>query len=109
MGVYLLYTTAPSEEEAKRMAKELLEKGLIACANVSPISSLYRWKGKLTEEREAAMILKTRAERVEEVVRELRRVHPYELPCIVYFPVTGGLPEFLRWVEESTKISEERG
>jgi periplasmic divalent cation tolerance protein len=99
----LLYVTAPSEEEAKRMAKELIGKKLVACANIFPISSLYRWKGKLQEEREVAMILKTSAERVEEVIRELRRIHPYEVTCILCLSVSGGLPEFLRWVEEETR------
>jgi len=99
----VLYMTAPSEEEAKRMARELIGKKLVACANIFPISSMYRWKGELQEEREVAMILKTSAERVEEVIRELRRIHPYELPCILSLSVSGGLPEFLRWVEEETR------
>ena len=99
----LVYVTAPSEEEARKMARELIEKKLAACANIFPISSLYRWKGKLQEEREVAMILKTSVERVEEVIRELRRIHPYELPCVLSLPVSKGLPEFLRWVEEETR------
>jgi periplasmic divalent cation tolerance protein len=101
----VLYVTAPSEEEAKRMARELIGKKLVACANIFPISSLYRWKGELQEEREVAMILKTSAERVEEVIRELRRIHPHELPCILSLSVSGGLPEFLCWVEEETQPS----
>jgi periplasmic divalent cation tolerance protein len=99
----VLYVTAPNEEEAKRMARELVEKKLVACVNIFPITSLYRWKGELQEEKEVAMILKTSAGRVEEVIKELRKIHPYELPCILCLSVSGGLPEFLRWVEEETQ------
>jgi periplasmic divalent cation tolerance protein len=99
----VLYVTAPSEKEARKMAEELIKKKLVACANIFPISSLYRWKEELKEEKEVAMILKTSTERVEEVIRELKRIHPYELPCILCLSVSGGLPEFFRWVEEETR------
>lgn len=102
MSATFLYVTAPNEEEAKRIARELIEKRLVACVNIFPISSLYRWKGELQEDKEVAMILKTSEKRTQEVIKELRKIHPYELPCIVCLPISDGLPEFLRWVEEET-------
>ena len=105
MSVILVYTTAPDEKAAKEISGALLEKRLIACANISqPHVSLYRWQGKIEEGREVAMILKTREELFDRVKEEILKLHSYECPCIVQIPVEGGHAAFLDWIKSETSI-----
>jgi len=98
----LLYVTAPSEEEARRIGEKLIEERLVACVNIFPIRSIYRWEGKTCREEEFALILKTNEEVVDRAIARLKELHPYKVPCILKLPVAGGLEEFVRWIEEST-------
>jgi len=105
-GVLAVYTTLPREEAARGMARALVEEGLVACAHIFAIGSVYRWKGKLSDDREWALLLKTRAALYERVAERIRGAHPYELPAIVAFPITHGLPEYLAWIADSTAAAE---
>jgi periplasmic divalent cation tolerance protein len=97
--VVLLYVTASHEEEAAAIGRALVAEKLCACANViSPMRSIYRWEGKLAEEREAVLIVKTREDRVEAVTARVGELHSYTLPCVVALPVMGGSAAFLDWV-----------
>ncbi len=98
----MIYMTARDEEEARRIASALLERRLIACANILPIQSLYRWKGRTVEDVEAAVIMKTKATLVDKAIAEARRLHSYEVPCLVAYPMETGLTEYLGWIEEET-------
>ena len=98
-GVMLLYVTAPDAEVAARLARLVVEAGVAACANVLPgILSVYRWQGAVETASECALIVKTASPRVEEAIALIRAAHPYEVPAIVAWPVSGGLPAFLDWV-----------
>jgi periplasmic divalent cation tolerance protein len=99
-----IYVTASSETEAKEIAKSMLEKHLIACANLFPISSYYYWDGKLQEDSEFGMIMKTRAELVDQLIDELKKMHSYDVPCIVSWPIDKGNEEYLSWIENETKV-----
>ena len=102
--IHLLYITVKDKEEARRIAEKLLEARLIACANiVGDIESLYRWKGETCNSEEVLLLAKTTEEKIPAVVDAVKAMHSYELPCIVGFPVTAGLPAFLRWVDEEVK------
>lgn len=81
------YITTPSEEKAREIARHLLEKRLIGCANIFPIRSLYWWQGKIADEQEAVLIVKTTEGRFDEMKREVERIHPYSVPCIIRLPV----------------------
>ncbi len=73
-------------EEAKRIANALLEKRLIACANIVPeMHSFYWWKGKREEAKEALLIVKTQKRHVKEIFAETKKLHSYELPSIEFF------------------------
>lgn len=99
----LIYVTAPSRDEALRLARLLVEERLVACANVlGPITSVYWWDGKLNESSEVALLLKTRATLVEAVTARIRRIHPYDCPCVVSLAVDGGNPAFLEWIVAET-------
>lgn len=99
----LVYVTAASEKEAKKIARVLIEERLVACVNLFPIDSTYRWKGEVLEENEVAMFIKTKAELVDGVIKRVKKLHSYEVPCIVSLPIEKGYTEFLKWVNESTK------
>ncbi len=103
MAAVLVYITCKNPEEAESIARLLLEKNLIACANIIPRSlSLYNWKGKLEKANETILIAKTRKELVPNVVSETRKMHSYELPCILSIPIEGGNPRFIEWIESET-------
>ena len=102
----MLYATAASEDEAAGIARHLLRKRLIACANIFRIRSLYRWKGKVHDEGEFAMIMKTKTALVKEAIVEAAKVHSYEVPCLVSYEMGDALPSYLKWVANETRQSK---
>jgi periplasmic divalent cation tolerance protein len=97
----LVSIAAPDGQTALRLARLLVEQHLAACVQVlDPIRSVYRWKGEVHEEPEALLLAKSSQGRLSRIHEFLRREHPYELPELVSVPITGGSPEYLRWIEE---------
>ena len=91
--------TAPSLEEARRLARALLEDRLVACANLVPsVQSLYWWEGQVEEAAEVLLVLKTRTERVGELVARVRELHPYSVPEVISWPLGPGNPDYLAWL-----------
>ena len=104
--VIVVLTNLPDREAALKLAQELVTKRLAACVNVlAECSSVYRWEGRIKSATEVPVLIKTRAQRYDEVEAEIRRLHPYELPEIVAVPVGRGLDEYLEWVAGETTIS----
>lgn len=100
--VLLALSTFPDAETARKISNQLIEEKLAACANILPaIESIYRWKGKIETGNEVIVFFKTSEDRQSVFQEKLRSLHPYEVPEIVFIPVVGGLPEYLRWVAES--------
>lgn len=95
--VTLIYCPYKYEDEAREIARELLRKKLIACANVFPITSLYVWKGKKVEAAETVLLCKTTAARAKKVVAEIKKMHSYECPAILVVN-TEANKEFEKWV-----------
>ncbi len=83
----IVYITNPSMEKAQSVAHHLLEKRLIACANIVQSNSLYRWEGKIAKETEALLIAKTLATHYENIKQEVIAIHPYTVSCIVKIPI----------------------
>jgi periplasmic divalent cation tolerance protein len=105
--MYLGYITASNGEEARKIARMLVEERLAACANViDPIHSVYWWKGEMEEGEEALVLLKAPRSRVKEILRRVKEVHSYETPAIVFFDIRDGSPEYLRWVRDETRERE---
>ncbi|MCR6632177.1 MAG: divalent-cation tolerance protein CutA [Magnetospirillum sp.] len=99
----LIYVTAPNRDEALKLARLLVGERLAACANVlDPITSVYWWDGKVNEEPEVALVLKTTEGQVAALTERLRAAHPYDCPCVVSLPITGGNPDFLAWIAAET-------
>ena len=99
----LIYVTADSAEEARRIARALVEERLAACANVlGPVTSYYWWQDALQEESEAVLVAKTREHLVERYDARHQALHGYECPCVVALPIEGGNPAFLDWIAAET-------
>ena len=100
----LVFTTLPTADKAAEIAKVLVEEKLVACVNVLPaVRSIYRWQGKLHDENEVLVLLKTRAEHLERLKLRLLEVHPYELPEVLAVPVESGYQPYLEWLAGETK------
>ncbi len=96
-------TTTALREEAERIARELVEARLAACAQIlGPITSTYRWQGKIETSEEWQCWIKTRGELFEQVEQAIRRIHPYEVPEILAVPVVAGSASYLAWLEAET-------
>jgi periplasmic divalent cation tolerance protein len=104
--VIVVLTNLPDRAAALNLAQELVTKRLAACVNVlAECTSVYRWEGRIKSATEVPVLIKTRAQRYDEVEAAIRRLHPYELPEIVAVPVVHGLDEYLEWVAGETTIS----
>ena len=99
----LVYITTKDEEEASVIGKALVGERLAACVNIHPIKSIFRWQGEISQEDEMAILAKTRAELVDEVISRVKELHSYEVPCIVVLTLEKGNPDFLEWISQSTK------
>lgn len=97
-----LYITNDSVEAAKEIAKHLLEKRMIGCANIFPINALYWWEGKIEDGNEVVLIAKTTRERAEEVRAEIARIHPFETPCIIKLEADPN-EKYLRWIKSELR------
>lgn len=95
----IVLSTVPDQKTARRIARDLVTQGLAACVNrVGPLRSTYLWKGKLCDDAEILLVIKTAPARYARLERRLRAIHPYELPEIVALPVTRGSAKYLAWV-----------
>jgi periplasmic divalent cation tolerance protein len=101
--ISIVLVTAGSAEEAAMIGRTLIEERLGACANIVPhIRSIYRWRGKIYDEQEFLIIIKTRTSLFEAVQKRVKELHSYEVPEIISLPIALGLPQYLEWVEEET-------
>ncbi len=103
-GYVIILTTVSSREDAERIARTIVSEKLAACVSiVDGVSSVYWWEGRVEEEKELLLIIKTSIDKLLELTRRLREIHPYRVPEILVLPVAAGLPDYLTWVEEATK------
>ena len=107
MTAYIqVVTTTARREEAERIARELVETHLAACVQiVGPITSTYRWQGKIETGEEWQCWAKTRGDLFARVEEAIRRIHPYEVPEILAVPVVAGSASYLAWLDAETAIT----
>ena len=99
--VLLALSTFPDQETARDISSELVTKKFAACANIFPgVESIYRWKEKIESGNETLVLFKLSEDRQSAFQEKLRSLHPYEVPEIIFVPISSGLPEYLRWVIE---------
>jgi periplasmic divalent cation tolerance protein len=97
----IVYVTCKDMEEGGKIARHLLKKRMIACANIFPVSSLYWWNGKIVKDSEAVIIAKTTKANYNKVKEEVRKIHSYEVPCILALDAAANR-EFGAWVKKET-------
>lgn len=97
----IIYITAGSMDEAKSVGRTLVKERLAACANIFPITSIFRWKDNIEEAGEFGIIVKTRTDKVKDIENRVRQIHSYEVPCIVSFKIVSGSEDYLKWIGES--------
>jgi len=99
--IALVLVTAPAAEAAG-LASVLVEEGLIACANLSPVRSIYRWKGELCDAAETLLVMKTTAERLDALESRVGELHSYDVPEFVVVATSGVTEDYLQWVRGET-------
>ncbi|XP_050073208.1 divalent-cation tolerance protein CutA [Anopheles maculipalpis] len=93
------FVTVPDNTVAVNVARQLVEKSLVACVNIIPgLTSIYAWEGKINEDPEVLLMIKTRTSRVEELIRHVREVHPYSVAEVIAFPIAHGNAPYLDWI-----------
>ena len=98
----LVLTTVKNKTEAMRMAEKLVSEKLAACVSVTPnVTSVYRWRGRVERAREVMLVVKTSAKKLDRLIHRIKELHSYEIPEILVLRVERGLPEYLKWLEES--------
>jgi periplasmic divalent cation tolerance protein len=102
VSAVVVITTVGTEEQADRIARELLRRRQAACVNLVPgLRSLYRWQGRICRDTELLLLIKTHDDELDAVAATIRELHSYELPEILAFPVAWGEPQFLAWIAAS--------
>jgi len=107
MSAALVWCPFPSEDEAARVASQLLDEGLVACANILPaMRSLYTWRGERGEAVECGALFKTDAALLEPAVARLAEIHPYDTPAVTGWRADAAAPATLEWLGA---LAKERG
>jgi periplasmic divalent cation tolerance protein len=105
-GTIVVLVTAPSADKAAQIARTLVEEQLAACGNILPaMRSIYRWEGKVLDEPEALLILKTQANLFEALRARIVALHPYQVPEVLQLDVAAGHLPYLQWIGESVRSS----
>jgi periplasmic divalent cation tolerance protein len=106
MDDIVIFITTSEEDEAAKIAKELVEARLAGCINIiKDIRSIYRWEGKIEDESEVLMIAKTQKSLFNAFVKKVKEIHSYTVPEIIALPVVEGSEDYLKWLREVTGIS----
>jgi periplasmic divalent cation tolerance protein len=96
----IVLSSCGSRNEAEKIARDAVDRRLAACVNIMPVTSYYRWKGKIRADREYLLIAKTRSEVFARLKRRILALHTYELPEILSLKVLGGHKQYLDWIDE---------
>jgi periplasmic divalent cation tolerance protein len=100
----LILVTASNRRESRKIARQLVESRLAACVNItSPVQSIYRWEGKLADEKEFLLLIKSTRELFPEIRKSILKTHSYTTPEIICLPIVDGSPDYLNWVGDSVK------
>lgn len=105
MEPILIITNFPDKKAALAFAEKLVETHLAACVNVlGECNSVYSWQGKTETATEIPLLIKTQQQHYDQVEKMIKAMHPYELPEVIIVPVSGGLPAYLQWIADATRL-----
>ena len=100
MSYNIVLMTAPNKEEAVKIVRTMLEERLIACANImDPVSSFFWWQGKIGEEKEVLVIMKSHETLFKKLSKRVIELHSYDTPEILALPIVNGSPSYLDWMK----------
>ena len=100
------FCTVPTEKIAEELSSMLLEKRLISCVNIIPkVRSKYRWEGKIYDEKELYLVMKSQPKFKEKLTSVIKANHPYKVPEIIFSEFSGGNQDYINWVYFETKTS----
>jgi len=98
----IVFTTFANAEDAARVVRVLVEERLIACGNLLPgARSLYRWEGKVQDQSEVVVLMKTRKQDWTALISRLHELHPYETPECIAVRIAAGAPRYMAWLESA--------
>ena len=101
--IVVLITTS-STDEAQVIGRALVEGRLAACVNIaSGVRSLFRWEGKIEEQEEALLVVKSRSDLLPSIVEAVKRLHSYTVPEVIALPIFAGSQDYLAWIDESVE------
>ncbi|XP_022224481.2 protein CutA homolog [Drosophila obscura] len=96
------FVTTPDKQSAKKLAHGIIDRKIAACVNIIPkIESIYMWEGKVTEDDEYLMMIKTRTERIDELSKFVRENHPHSVPEVISIPIENGNLTYLNWIAQT--------
>lgn len=99
---YLVFVTGPDREAMEGLGRTLVEERLAACVNIlGPVTSVYRWEGRVTEDEEALALLKSTGGRLDRLEARVAELHPYEEPEFLAVRADTGSPSYVEWIRES--------
>jgi periplasmic divalent cation tolerance protein len=102
----LVFSTCGSVEEARRVARGLVESRAAACVNIVPgVQSIYHWQGAVEESSEWLLVVKSSRANFERLKSELRKIHSYQVPEIVAVAIVDGAEDYLEWLERETQAT----
>ncbi len=103
MEYIVVFITASNEDEAAKIGRALVETRLAGCVNITKdIRSIYRWQGKIEDEPEVLMVVKTRRDLFEPLSKKVRELHSYSVPEIICLPIVEGFEDYLKWLRDET-------
>lgn len=103
-GCLVVLITVGGPEEARRIADALIEQRMAACVNIMPqVRSIFRWEGKIEDENECLLVVKTRAELFPQLEAAVKGLHSYEVPEIIALPIVLGSDDYIEWIGRETE------
>jgi len=100
----VVFITVPPDK-AEEVARVIVEERLGACVNiVREVRSLYWWQGKVEDDKESLLIVKTRADALDRLIQRVKEVHPYTVPEIIALPIVAGNADYLQWVDSEVRV-----
>ena len=99
---YVIGFISAPQDNAEMIAKEIVEKKLASCVQIiGPLTSLYWWENKVQQDTEAILLLKTKTFLIDKIQVFIKSIHPYDIPEIIFTPITSALPAYLKWIDET--------
>lgn len=100
----VIFVTASTEEEAKKIESTLLDQRKAACVNIIlGIKSSFWWKGEIETAQEVLLMIKTKTSKLNEIIRIVKEIHSYETPEVIALPIIGGNEDYLRWIGKEVR------